>query len=51
MSALRDWGHAQAYVRMQWMKLQQDETDDFVIAAEKNISVREFVCLSATTLG
>lgn len=51
MGALRDWGHAQDYVRMQWMMLQQDEPDDFVIATGKQISVREFVCLSAKCLG
>jgi GDPmannose 4,6-dehydratase len=47
MNALRDWGHAKDYVRMQWMMLQQDTADDFVIATGKQISVREFVMLSA----
>ncbi|MBV1916341.1 MAG: GDP-mannose 4,6-dehydratase [Pseudomonadales bacterium] len=51
MDALRDWGHAKDYVRMQWMMLQQDTPDDFVIATGKQISVREFVRLSATELG
>jgi GDPmannose 4,6-dehydratase len=51
MDALRDWGHAKDYVRMQWMMLQQDEPDDFVIATGKQISVREFVRLSAKHLG
>lgn len=51
MDALRDWGHAKDYVRMQWMMLQQDEPDDFVIATGKQISVREFVTLSAKELG
>jgi GDPmannose 4,6-dehydratase len=51
MDALRDWGHAKDYVRMQWMMLQQDKPDDFVIATGKQISVREFVKLSANNLG
>jgi GDPmannose 4,6-dehydratase len=51
MDALRDWGHAKDYVRMQWMMLQQDQPDDFVIATGKQISVREFVRLSAKELG
>lgn len=51
MDALRDWGHAKDYVRMQWMMLQQEEPEDFVIATGKQISVREFVNLSAKELG
>ncbi len=51
MDALRDWGHAKDYVRMQWMMLQQEEADDFVIATGKQISVREFVSLSAREAG
>jgi GDPmannose 4,6-dehydratase len=51
MGALRDWGHAKDYVRMQWMMLQQDNADDFVIATGKQISVREFVTLSAKEAG
>ncbi|MGB0143924.1 MAG: GDP-mannose 4,6-dehydratase [Akkermansiaceae bacterium] len=51
MDALRDWGHAKDYVRMQWMMLQQEEADDFVIATGKQISVREFVRLSAKEVG
>lgn len=51
MDALRDWGHAKDYVRMQWMMLQQDQPEDFVIATGKQISVREFVKLSAENLG
>lgn len=51
MDALRDWGHAKDYVRMQWMMLQQDKPDDFVIATGKQISVREFVRLSALNVG
>jgi GDPmannose 4,6-dehydratase len=51
MDALRDWGHAKDYVRMQWMMLQQDTPEDFVIATGKQISVREFVKLSAKEAG
>jgi GDPmannose 4,6-dehydratase len=51
MDALRDWGHAKDYVRMQWMMLQQKTADDFVIATGKQISVREFVILSAKEAG
>lgn len=51
MDALRDWGHAKDYVRMQWMMLQQDVADDFVIATGKQISVREFVQMSAKEAG
>ncbi|WP_428820440.1 GDP-mannose 4,6-dehydratase [Microbulbifer sp. MCCC 1A16149] len=51
MDALRDWGHAKDYVRMQWMMLQQEQAEDFVIATGKQISVREFIRLSAEELG
>lgn len=51
MDALRDWGHAKDYVRMQWLMLQQEEAQDFVIATGKQISVREFVRLSAKEAG
>lgn len=51
MDALRDWGHAKDYVRMQWMMLQQDAPEDFVIATGKQISVRDFIRLSAKNLG
>jgi GDPmannose 4,6-dehydratase len=51
MDALRDWGHAKDYVRMQWLMLQQEEADDFVIATGKQISVREFVRMSAQEAG
>lgn len=51
MDALRDWGHAKDYVRMQWMMLQQDVAEDFVIATGKQISVRDFIRLSAENLG
>lgn len=51
MDALRDWGHAKDYVRMQWMMLQNEVADDFVIATGKQISVREFVRMSAKEAG
>tara|TARA_B100001105_G_scaffold152993_1_gene122731 strand:- start:3303 stop:4418 length:1116 start_codon:yes stop_codon:yes gene_type:complete len=51
MSALRDWGHARDYVLMQWMMLQQDKPEDFVIATGVQYSVREFVQKSAAELG
>jgi len=51
MDALRDWGHAKDYVRMQWMMLQQEAPEDFVIATGKQISVREFVRMSAENAG
>ena len=51
MDSLRDWGHAHDYVRMQWMMLQQDTPDDFVIATGVQYSVREFIQRSAKRLG
>ncbi len=51
MDALRDWGHAKDYVRMQWMMLQQDKPEDFVIATGVQYSVRQFVEFSAKELG
>jgi GDPmannose 4,6-dehydratase len=51
MDALRDWGHAKDYVRMQWMMLQQDQPEDFVIATGKQYSVRQFIDWSALELG
>jgi GDPmannose 4,6-dehydratase len=51
MSALRDWGHARDYVLMQWMMLQQEVAEDFVIATGEQHSVREFVQRSAAELG
>ena len=51
IDSLRDWGHAKDYVRMQWMMLQQETAEDFVIATGKQISVREFVTLSAREAG
>lgn len=51
MSALRDWGHAKDYVEMQWMMLQQERAEDFVIATGVQYSVREFIELAAAELG
>jgi len=51
MNALRDWGHAKDYVRMQWMMLQQQQPQDFVIATGEQYSVRQFVEKSAQQLG
>ena len=51
IDALRDWGHAKDYVRMQWMMLQQDNPEDFVIATGVQYSVREFIQWSAAELG
>ncbi len=51
IDSLRDWGHAKDYVRMQWMMLQQETAEDFVIATGKQISVREFVRMSAREAG
>ena len=51
IDALRDWGHAKDYVRMQWMMLQQDHPEDFVIATGVQYSVREFILWSAAELG
>ena len=47
LDAKRDWGHAKDYVRMQWLMLQQDQPEDFVIATGKQYSVREFVDAAA----
>lgn len=51
LDALRDWGHAKDFVEMQWLILQQDQPDDFVIATGIQHSVRDFVKLSAQKLG
>jgi GDPmannose 4,6-dehydratase len=51
MSALRDWGHARDYVEMQWLMLQQDQPEDFVIATGVQYSVRQFVEFAAAELG
>jgi GDPmannose 4,6-dehydratase len=51
IDSLRDWGHAKDYVRMQWMMLQQDKPEDFVIATGVQYSVREFIQWTASELG
>jgi GDPmannose 4,6-dehydratase len=51
IDALRDWGHAKDYVRMQWLMLQQDKPEDFVIATGVQFTVREFITRSARQLG
>ena len=51
LDALRDWGHAKDYVRMQWLMLQQDQAEDFVIATGVQFSVRQFIEWSAGELG
>jgi GDPmannose 4,6-dehydratase len=50
MDSLRDWGHARDYVEMQWLMLQQEEADDFVIATGIQYSVRDFVNIAAKEL-
>jgi GDPmannose 4,6-dehydratase len=51
MDAKRDWGHAKDYVEMQWLMLQQDKPEDFVIATGVQYSVRDFVNAAAKELG
>ena len=51
IDALRDWGHAKDYVRMQWLMLQQEEAEDYVIATGQQYSVREFITWAASDLG
>jgi GDPmannose 4,6-dehydratase len=51
LDALRDWGHARDYVEMQWLMLQQEEPQDYVIATGKQYSVREFIECCANRLG
>ncbi len=51
LDARRDWGHARDYVEMQWLMLQQEEPDDFVIATGRQFSVRDFVNATAAELG
>ena len=51
IDSLRDWGHARDYVRMQWLMMQQDQPEDFVIATGNQVSVREFITRSAAQLG
>ncbi|MDO9439143.1 GDP-mannose 4,6-dehydratase [Hydrogenophaga sp.] len=51
MDSLRDWGHAKDYVRMQWMMLQQEQAEDFVLATGVQYSVRQFIEMAAKELG
>jgi GDPmannose 4,6-dehydratase len=51
LDAKRDWGHARDYVEMQWLMLQQEEPEDFVIATGKQYSVRDFINLAASMMG
>ena len=51
MNALRDWGHAKDYIEMQWLMLQQDTPEDFVIATGEQHSVRDFISLAAKEIG
>jgi GDPmannose 4,6-dehydratase len=51
IDALRDWGHTKDYVRMQWLMLQQEKPEDFVIATGQQFTVREFITRSAKHLG
>ncbi|MFA5983146.1 MAG: GDP-mannose 4,6-dehydratase [Methylococcaceae bacterium] len=51
LDSLRDWGHAKDYVRMQWMMLQQEQAEDFVIATGVQYTVRQFIEMSAQELG
>jgi len=51
IDALRDWGHAKDYVRMQWLMLQQDHPEDFVIATGVQYTVRQFIEWTAAALG
>ena len=51
LSALRDWGHARDYVHMQWLMLQQEQAEDFVIATGVQYSVKQFVEFAAAELG
>ena len=51
IDSLRDWGHAKDYVRMQWLMLQQNHAQDFVIATGQQVSVRDFITRSAAQLG
>ena len=51
LNALRDWGHAKDYIKMQWLMLQQEIPKDYVIATGQQVSVREFINMSADALG
>jgi GDPmannose 4,6-dehydratase len=50
LNALRDWGHAKDYVEAQWLMLQQDKPEDFVIATGKQFSVRDFINIASEKL-
>jgi len=51
MDALRDWGHARDYVQLQWLMLQQEQPQDFVVATGRSMTVRDFIRISASELG
>ena len=51
LDSLRDWGHAKDFVKMQWMMLQQDEPEDYVIATGEQHSIRDFLIMSAKQIG
>jgi GDPmannose 4,6-dehydratase len=51
LDAKRDWGHARDFGEMQWLMLQQDSPDDFVIATGRQVSIRDFIHMSASHLG
>ena len=51
LDSLRDWGHAKDFVEMQWLMLQQDEPEDYVIATGKQISVRQFISIASQAIG
>ncbi len=51
LDALRDWGHAKDYIRLQWLMLQQEAPDDFVVATGLQFTVRQFIVWSAEELG
>ena len=51
LDSLRDWGHAKDFVEMQWLMLQQDEPEDYVIATGKQISVRQFISIASEAIG
>ena len=51
LDAMRDWGHAKDFVRMQWLMLQQEQAEDFVVATGQQFSVRDFIIWAASDLG
>ncbi len=51
LDSLRDWGHAKDFVEMQWLMLQQEEPEDYVIATGKQISVRQFISIASEAIG